>query len=211
MTSKIKKTLRRFFKNKSKYYSYSYYRDSSFFMYNNIESLCYLFKTKNEIIKTEKTIFLHTNTPFGSNLKSIKRKLGKPSCYIKKSINSLCFDILFYKMYLGGYKTKHEVHFYKNKLYYFSYVFSYLNESDKKFLKKIVCKKYLKQECELNNITIIDKYGNSIFISENVDFTINYITGDSEIRKEFKSIHENTLNDRKKLHEKNQVELLNKL
>jgi hypothetical protein len=57
----------------------------------------------------------------------------------------------------------------------------------------------------------MDKYGNSIFISENVDFTINYLSGDSEIQKEFKLIHEKTINNRKKLLEKNQVELLNKL
>ena len=211
MSTKLNKKVRNLLRSKSKYYSYSYYRDKSFFMYNNIESLCGIFDNKNTVIKTEETISLTTKIHFGSNPKSVKKKLGKPSCYINKSINSLDFNIFFYKMYMGEYKTKHDIHFYEDKLYYFSYVFSYFNHSDKEFIKKIICKKYLNQECELNNSTITDKYGNTLFITDNVDFTINYLTGDSEIQKKFNTIQKKTIKNRTKLLEKNQVELLNKL
>lgn len=208
---KIKRFFRKLFFQTSRYYSYSYYRDRSFYMYNNLESLCNLFKIEKQEIKTDKTIFLHAKIPFGSNSKLVKRKLGKPMCYIKKCINTLEFNILFYKMYLGGYKTKQEAHFFEDKLYYFSYVFSYMNDSDKESLKKLICKKYLKKECDLNNLKIVDKYGSAIFITESVDFTINYLCGDKNLFDKFKSILKEINSERHKLHKKNHEELLMKL
>ncbi|MBI9053345.1 MAG: hypothetical protein JEY96_05975 [Bacteroidales bacterium] len=211
ISKKTRKIVRKLFSKRYKSYSQNYYRDRSFYMYNNIESLCNLFVVDKEEIETSKPILLNTNLSFGSKQNQIKKHLGTPSCYIKKTVNSLEFNIMFYKIYMGGFKTKQEVHLYKNELFYFSYVFSYLNAPDKEILQKLLCKKYLGNECELNDKVITDKYGNKIFITENVDFTINYLTGNKKILEEFVAINESTKRIRKNLVEKNQDELLYKL
>lgn len=194
-----------------RYYTNNYYRNKSFTMYYSIASLCKLFDINKEKIETKTTIFLNKNINFGSNQQQIKKKLGSPNFYIRRSVNSLDFKILCYRMYLGEYKTKQEVHLYKNTLYYFNYIFSYLNSSDKEILKKLLCKKYLHEDCKIMDKVIIDKYGNSLFVTDNVDFTINYLTGDKSIQKEFMALKAVDKINRQKLTEQNQDELLNKL
>ncbi|MCK5169791.1 MAG: hypothetical protein KAQ75_07925 [Bacteroidales bacterium] len=203
--------IRRILPGNYRYYSRHYYYDKSFTMYYSIESLCKLFSIDKEKVETQTTLFLNKNINFGSNQHQIKNKLGSPSCYMSRSVNSLDFKIMYYRMYLGGYKTKQEVHLYENTLYYFNYIFSYLNSSDKEILKKLLCKKYLHEGCEIMDKVIIDKYGNLLFVTDNVDFTINYLTGDKSIPKEFKALNAVDEINRQKLIEQNQEELLNKL
>ena len=212
MRKNLKKLIRKFFPKYYRYYSRNYYKDKSFAIYNNIESLCKLFsiKDKQQIITSNK-ISLHTNISFGSTLRQIKKKLGKPSSYIRRSVSALDFKIMYYRFYLGGYKTKQEVHLYENNLFYFNYIFSYLSSSDKESLKKLICKKYLQKDCEILDKIIVDEFGNSLFITDNVDFTINYLNGDKSIPKEFLALSKLDKINRDKLIEQNQEELLIKL
>ncbi len=211
MRKAFKKIIHKILSNNSKYYLRNYYRDKSFTMYYNIASLCKLFDINKEKVETKTTIFLNKNINFGSNQHQIKKKLGSPNCYMRRSVNSLDFKILYYRTYLGGHKIKQEVHLYENILYYFNYIFSYLNSSDKEILKKLLCKKYLHEDCKIMDKVIIDKYGNSLFVTDNVDFTINYLTGDKSIQKEFVALKTIDKINRQKLTEHNQKELLNKL
>jgi hypothetical protein len=212
MRIRLRKIYRFIFNRNSSYYSKNYYHDKSFAIYNSPESLTKLFDcSKKEVIETKTPIFLHKNIEFGSFPKKVRKKMGKASFKFVRTVSSLDFKILLYRMYLGGYKTKQEVHFYEDSLYYFNYIFSYLSTSDKENIKKLLCKKYLKQACELINKIIIDEYGNKLFITENVDFTINYLTGDINIPKEFNALREVDRINHQKLIEQNQEEFLNKL
>ena len=211
MRRRFNKIIRKILSKNYRYYSKSYYYDKSFAIYNNIESLCNLFSCEKQTLETKTPVFLSTNIKFGSNQNQIKKKLGSPGSYMLRSVNSLDFKIMYYRMYLGGYKTKQEVHLYENTLYYFNYVFSYLNNADKEVIKKLLCKKYLEKDYEIIDHLIIDKYGNSIFITDSVNFTINYLTGDKSIPKEFYALKKVNEINRKKTIEQNQEELLSKL
>ena len=212
MNKRLKKIFSFVLNRNNKYYSKNYYQTKSFAIYHNLESLTKLFDcSKLEVIETKTPIFLNKNIEFGSNQKTVKKKIGKPSFKFFRTLSSLDFKILLYRMYLGGYKAKQEVHFYEDSLYYFNYIFSYLSTSDKENIKKLLCKKYLQEGCELKGKVIIDKYRNKLYITENVDFTINYLTGDISILKEFVALKEVDKIHHQKLIEQNQEELLSKL
>lgn len=208
----LKKIIGKFFLKSDNYFSNGYYHEKTFALYNNLESLCKLSDCNNkEPLKTKSPIFLNKNIEFGNNYAFIKRKMGKPTYKLYRSVSALGFTILIYKMYLGAYKTKQEVHLYENTLYYFNYIFSYLNNSDKEILRKLLCKKYLNEEQDLNNKVLIDKYNNKLFLSENVDFTIHYLTGNTNLLQEFTALKEVDKFNLEKLAKKNQDEILSKL
>lgn len=165
------------------------YHHKTLAIYKDITSVCSLFSCeKLEVIDTEIPIRYNDNHDFGTNINKLKEKLGTPDYSLKKQVCSLEFKILVYRMRLGGLNTRLELHFYEDSLFYYNYIFSHIKNKEKRKLKKLLKLKYLKSKSNLKNKVIVDQSNNKIKISNNINFTINYITGDVNILKELFAI-----------------------
>ncbi len=212
MQFRLKRIIKKSLFNKNRYYSDNYYHQRFLGIYDNIAGLRKLFSCDGkDIIETQTPIILNNKVEFGSNLRYVKKSLNSPFVIIKRNLDHLNFNILLLKVRLGGFKCKQNIHLFENSLYYYNYVFSYLTKSEKEIIKKLLCKKYLQEHHDLTNKVIVDKNGNKLFLNENVDFSINYLTGNPLILKELTDFQEINRLNHQKLIEQNEVELLNKL
>lgn len=122
---------------------------------------------------------LKNNLKFGISPLMLRFKLGKPFYSYERDSNYK-YKILLYKSYIGKYKTKVEYHFFDKKLFFVTYTFS---ESDNfKTITSILKNKYkIGKNISIEDIKIIDKNKNIIYVDKTFDFTINYLTGDNQL------------------------------
>ena len=111
---------------------------------------------------------------------SIKHN-GKPN-YANNSSQKKDVKTLYYKQFIGEHKTKLELHFYKNNLFFYCYTFSHLKENDKEEIIKILEQKYFNSgSLDVQNNYLKDLNNIHISFIDNIDFTINYFDPKSEI------------------------------
>lgn len=125
---------------------------------------------------SNKSIGFSKNISFGDvSKKYILKRFGQPK-YKFFNLSLLNVNVFFYRIMLGGHKVKFELHFYKDKLFHYSYTFSYLNKVSKKQIIEMLEKKYINGEhLDFKEDYIHDMNDSTISFSGNHDFTINYI------------------------------------
>jgi hypothetical protein len=181
------------------YYSRNYHYEKLLSKYEKVQSYVDLLASNSKLCPLESKIQIRSE--FGSGSEAIRKKFGEPYYHL---INATLLknQILFYKFILGGYKTKCEMHFFKNKLFFFNYTFSYLTAADKIKIVDFLTKKYLDRSADLEQHKITDSCGNEISIHDSVDFVVNYLSPKSE----FFSVAESM-----RLRDKDQDELRSRL
>ncbi len=128
-------------------------------------------KTNEIIAITEKQIF----NPIKK--KAIIKKYKQPHFKYKIQKKNLKIEIYLYKMYLGGYRVKLEIHMYENKLFYYNYTFrSNITNQQKQEIIKIIQDKYL-QDCLLDESkqNIIDENQTILQIENSLELKIHYM------------------------------------
>ncbi|WP_075341034.1 hypothetical protein [Tenacibaculum agarivorans] len=168
----FRKTFSYFFKSKKYHTSYferiinNYkYTDSYLNLFNSLESL------KTECKTSEKITFFN-DIDFGAHLNRVKSRI-KGSFRIVKKIKFI--DVLFMEVKLGSYKFIVELHFFKQQLVCFRYIFR--DQNEKEVFINLIAKKYFNlKKLDLFNSYVKDEKSNYIFIEKEVDFSINYIT-----------------------------------
>ncbi len=163
--------------NNKYYYSRDYFYERLVSNYNDVDSYLDL-KTKvseADSLHTKHNIFFSKSIKFGSSLSSVKRKLPSPNYQVIGNPGLKC-HILFYRIFIGRHKVKLEMHFFQNRLFFFNYNFTSLNEPDKMEILNIMKSKYGVSMTELKEKrTIKDNDGNYIFIDFNINLSINYL------------------------------------
>ncbi|MBL7996788.1 hypothetical protein JNM05_15585 [bacterium] len=190
------------------YYSRSRYYERLSAKYGNIRSYVSLLSAGNKLASVESAV--SAKPELGGSSEDVLKKYGEPHCRLA-NITVLKNQILFYKFLLGGHKTKCEMHFFKNKMFLFTYTFSYLTPNDKIKLVESLSKKYLSKSIDLKNICITDEQGNKIFLHDSSDFIIYYLAAKSDFFKEAELIITREKDQNKKKSELHQKELLNRL
>lgn len=111
--------------------------------------------------------------------KDVIRNFDRPNySFVCEALKEI--EILFYRRKLGSHKTKLEFHFFKNKLFLYTYKFSYLSSEDRKEIIEILDEKYLeKQNVSIQNSHIEDKNHNIIMLRDNLEFSIKYLDKNS--------------------------------
>jgi len=139
---------------------------------------------------TSETIKVLDNTSLENiTQKKVKGKFGEPNWMINYKQYSYNITIIFYRIILGGYKTKLEFHFVNNELFFYNYHFSYLNDSDRHKLLKILEKKYLNNNTfKWKNDFIVDKENSIITLENSINFKINYIVQNKDFFNQIKKI-----------------------
>lgn len=122
---------------------------------------------------------------FGASKRKTRATFGMP-IYKKRIpfVSGARYQVYFYFMRLGQYKTLSQLHFINNRFFYGHINFSSdntLKQHDESMIKNIVYSKYTGNVEEVNQI--IDKNNNRLYIDNNVNFTINYLCDSPEVNK----------------------------
>lgn len=187
----IKKVKKHLQKRKDYYFSRYYYRQ---LVDKYTSSISIYIKIANKINENENEIFTktpilnNTSITFNTTISKTKKKYGEPIYLIEnESIKEV--TVLFYRIKFANQKVKCEFHFYKNKLFFVKYIFSYLTDKTKESVLNILENKYLNgSKLNYNKDIIRDESNNKIFINEDSHFNIDYLAFDSDFFKEIKQL-----------------------
>ena len=173
------------------YYPNDYYYEKFFTEYDNLEFFNDLINSTNrQTYRTSTEIIFRNEISFGSGYDAVLNELGKPDCTYHKA-DDFNYKILFYRFKLGGHKTKCELHFMDDKLFFFNYIFSYVSGNDKKDLIQLLSAKYLNSEnLSITECKVFDESDNFIIVEDSTDFFVRYMWGNKEIMKKIQKIFE---------------------
>ncbi len=193
---------------KKEFFGYHYQKD---YYYERILTKYHGTEEFNKLLERN-LISLHSKADikleFGDSCLEIKEKYGVPDFKFKfkyKESSIINHKIYFYRLKMGEYKTKCEMHFFDNKLFYKSYTLNYLTHDDKCKIIDTISHKYLDKPFLHKTTKIVDSYGKVILIEDVVDFTIFYLDSGSEFFVNLES-----LNNKKGKEKENQVIYVNK-
>lgn len=131
--------------------------------------------SKKENVLTNTEIRFSPDIKFGSSIEHVKDN-NPHECTILE--NTKDCTILFYRIKDGSHKFRLEMHFFKNKLVFFSYIFS--SSQDKKIIPNLIAKKYLKSQGSIllnfSKNTLTDGFRNHVEMDDSVFLTIHYFT-----------------------------------
>ena len=105
-----------------------------------------------------------------------------------------------------------EFHFYKNKLFFYAYTFSYLGKEEKEEVIQTIKDKYLKGETVgLCNKYIVDKNSNIMIVNDTVEFSIYYLCNNHEAIDSFVDYYKNKSKLNQSLEKKHKSTLYRRL
>ncbi len=137
-------------------------------LYNNLSTLVH----DNMLLESTSPILLK-HIKFGDNFNSIKKKCSNYTLKFLKNNSEV--KIMYFKVKLHDLKIYCKVHFYKNKVFLIQYKIPYITSVEKLKVYRFFNIKYLKQPYYTGKEIIKGKCGNLISISDNVNYTVEYI------------------------------------
>ncbi len=157
----------------SKKYYTNYYK-RTIRRYKDIEAYLTIYKNAigcNTVLDTNQEITFSNNISFGANIDKIKREL-QHSYRIVPVFDSV--RTLFSEIKIQGIKFILEMHFFKDQLVCYRYLFNSLDNVN--YIRELVQKKYLKSLPEKPVKCLVDSEKNYIYIDVGVFFSISYMT-----------------------------------
>ncbi|MBL7837670.1 MAG: hypothetical protein JNM67_09145 [Bacteroidetes bacterium] len=152
--------------------------------YRNFSNFIFLWKDsfEREAITTNNELVFSNYFGFGSHIDFIKRLIGKPaSAFENKDLNIV---ILMYTINIKGHKVQFELHFFDQKLFCINYTYKQIKQSDKHEIVKSLLEKYnLSGSIDIQGKIIIDSYGNGLVFEDNGDFSVNYLSPNSQVQQ----------------------------
>lgn len=203
-----------FFNFSSTYNSYprQEYNENLLRHYDNLNAYFDLLNQSNSRIevRSNRPITLSDTIHLNDHKSKVEKILGNPThSYCNRKLpNNL--KVYLYKHKIGGFKTKTELHFFNDHLFYFNHYFADLSTKDKLFVLKTINKKYFNEVENPREFTAFDDQDNKIYISEDINLTINYLSNNQAIIEELVTlINEKT--DNQKIQQLREEELYLKL
>jgi hypothetical protein len=204
--------INKYYHNINYYYQQlvEYYTDFS--EYSRITDLY----KKKELLATDQIISFQEDHLFNQkNKKQILKKIRFKQALFKYRIkkNDLNIEIYFYKIKIGGFKVKLEIHFHERKMFYYNYTFTdYSNNQQLRDIIEIIQEKYLDGlPMDIYTQNIIDQDQTVLSIENTMELRIHYISTKSSIIQTLSNYKETSTNMKVKAREKKQNDLKNKL
>ncbi|MCL9807177.1 hypothetical protein NAT51_16710 [Flavobacterium amniphilum] len=157
---------------------------------------------KNVTLKTKAVICFSEKITFGEKKQNIVKVLKRPKCIIKCEK----VEILIYKLLIGRHRIKCQFHLFEGKLFFYNYTFPYVNNNQKNEILDVLHQKYIDSKYEMGINNIVDDYSSLIFVKDEFELSINYISLESKFLKSLelfstvKEKHEE--NEKKKIQER---------
>ena len=180
----------------------NHYNDNILDKYKSLETYSTLYQSsiEDEKVSTNTEICFSPDIKFGSTIAHVKK--NNPLEYTAYK-NTKHFTILLYKIKEEGIKLRLELHFFKNKLVFFKYVFR--TSQGKETILDLFSKKYLNsvdyRSLDLSKITLMDGLGNYIKLDDSVFLTVNYFTFKYGFFDYLKNINSNDQIQKEKSHD----------
>ena len=202
--------------NKYTYYPRYYYYDRLVEHYKDFSTyfkLISLIET-NDLLKTKKLITIKDKLVCNKITKrTIKKEFKKPQFEYKIQEKNLRIEIYFYKIYLGAYRAKLEIHMNEGRLFYYNYTFtSNLNNLERQEIINIIQEKYLENELfDESKHIIIDTNGTILHIENSLELKIHYINTNDDIVQLLSIYKQQQEKKQYKIVEQKRKELMKKL
>jgi hypothetical protein len=202
--------------NSISYYPRKYYYESMIDKYKDLSAYynLELVNTKKSLF-TNKAITLIKGQKFNLKRKQIIENFGKPRVKFRIREQSLIIDILIYKIYLGEYPIRLEIHMNKGNLYYYKYTFiskQTMTSEDKQKIISIIQDKYLQgSQIDIATQNIINKHKKVLQVEDDVNFKIYYMDLSSitfQRLSAYKQKCENKIQHKSKIKHKELIEKL---
>lgn len=111
--------------------------------------------------------------------KGIRKEFGNPKFCIKNG-QSIATEILFYRTHLGKFQAHVEFHFYKDRLFFYTYSFNNVSELYRKEIINLLKEKYLKGQRFNYKDQIISDGQSLINVEASFNFSIHYFSKNHE-------------------------------
>lgn len=142
---------------------------------SNYANLLFYETTVNEAFKLYP--FYQEQNQTGSEIitrSNITSKHGEPNFISIFEAHDHQIVINVYRAKVIGINAKIEFHFIDNYLFYYNYVFEFLNKSDKEEILKTINGKYKLVNKNSNECLLLGESGNVVYLQDDVVFRINY-------------------------------------
>ena len=171
-------------------YSKAYYHTRIFHKYDRLESYLSLYQKCREhgpSVTQEEISFLKT-LEFGALMKEVTSAL--PSRYEVLSNKADRIKVIFYKLFIGKYRAKCYIHFFEDRMFLCSYVFSHLKEDEQESVMATLQKKYLPALATYSGGLISDANGNCIYVEKELELAVNYLSLNDGVNRSMKRYQE---------------------
>ncbi|MGQ9847457.1 MAG: hypothetical protein ACUVQP_08165 [Bacteroidales bacterium] len=165
-------------KNKRNYYK-DYYYKNIFFAYDFFNRFKAIQAFKNEIFYPLELKF-KGKIDFNASKEEVLFKLGKPR-YSFEHEDLKHYQILHYKNKINDIKNRSQLHFYYDSFFYGVQLFPYLSSIQKQELIDLLRIKYAIPDNETLPFKIKDCKNNILFISDDLNFSLEYFTGNEDL------------------------------
>ena len=136
---------------------------------------------ERQAIMSEKEITFSQYFGFGSNIDFIKRLLGQPMAAFGHPESNI--SVLLYTISVNGHKVQFELHFHDSKLFSICYTYRSINEETRRsIIQSLLAKQGLSGSIDMQDSIITDSYGNGLLINNKQNFSISYLSPQSQVK-----------------------------
>ena len=198
----LKKKMLQLYRYMTSVRSKDYYEDNNLDKYESLETYSKLYHSciEEEKVFTNTEICFSPDIKFGSTIAHVKK--NNPLEYTVFQNKEGC-TVLFHKMIEDGIKLRLELHFFKDKLVFFKYVFR--SSQGKEAILDLFSKKYLNsvdyRSLDLSKIILTDSLGNYMKLDDSVFLTVDYFTFKYGFFDYLKNINSNDQIQKEKSHD----------
>lgn len=178
-------------KKKVNNYYKSYYYQNSFYSYDFFERYEVIQAFEKEFTYGS-TIQLKGKIDFNASFDEIKQKLGD-SRYTTHHEKLKNYQILHYKNKINDLKNRSQLHLFEDSFFYGIQLFIYLSSIQKEELIHLLRLKYSIPANEPLPFKIKDNHNNTLFVSDNIYFSLEYITGNPQVLRSIFSVNSKML------------------
>lgn len=166
-------------KKKDHNYYKSYYYKNSFYAYDFFSRFQAIKAFNNDVLYPIELQF-KGKIDFNSSKEEVKLKLGNARYFFNHE-DLKNYQIFHYKNKINDLKNRSQLHFFSDKFFYGILLFPYLNLIQKKELINLLKIKYSIPVNKQLPFLIKDHKNNILFISDNINFSLEYITGNEAL------------------------------
>jgi hypothetical protein len=140
----------------------------------NIYSTIYDKNISKQKINTKVEMEYSINIPFGASLRQVRKIMPRGTDRVYFKSEGLGRRVLLYRVKIGNQNVKIEMHFYKKSLFYYKFIFSYADATERMSLTRALINKYKLPSVDLTNHSVFDEHRNCIQVEDGIEYSISY-------------------------------------
>jgi hypothetical protein len=111
---------------------------------------------------------------FGATVSHVKKTMPGKAYLMPFSSQGVNRKVILYRIKIGNQKVKVEMHFYKNQLFFYKFIYSYASPTERRELTRALISKYNLPNIDVTSHTIFDKSRNCVQVDDYIEFSISF-------------------------------------